>query len=60
LRSSFATIDARRPSMWWRASTTTLFAQTPDPDTIFALPGGLVSSPRLIRVLWESENEQVI
>jgi hypothetical protein len=41
LRSSFATMDARRPSMWWRASITTLFAHTPDPDTIFAS-----SSPR--------------
>lgn len=36
-RSSFATIDANRPSMWWRASTTTRFAQIPEPDTIFNL-----------------------
>ena len=34
-RSSFATMEARRPSMWWRASTTTRFAQIPEPDTIF-------------------------
>jgi len=32
--SSFAMIDAKRPSMWCRASTTTRFAQIPDPDTI--------------------------
>lgn len=36
-RSSFATIDASLPSMWCRASTTTLFAQIPDPETIFSL-----------------------
>ena len=35
LRSSLATMDARRPNMWWRASTTTLFAMIPDPETIF-------------------------
>lgn len=38
LRSSLATIDASRPSMWWRASTTTRFAQIPDPDTIIRVP----------------------
>ena len=35
LSSSLANIEANRPSMWWRASTTTLLAQIPDPDTIF-------------------------
>lgn len=34
--SSFAMIDASLPSMWCRASTTTRFAQIPDPDTISA------------------------
>jgi len=38
LSSSFATMDASRPSMWCRASTTTLFAQIPEPDTIFTSP----------------------
>ena len=38
LSSSLATIDAKRPSMWWRASTTTRFEHIPDPDTIFASP----------------------
>ena len=36
LRSSLARIDDNRPSMWWRASTTTSFAHIPDPDTIFS------------------------
>jgi hypothetical protein len=34
LRSSLARIDAKRPSMWWRASTTTTLAHRPDPVTI--------------------------
>lgn len=36
--SSFANIDANRPNMWWRASTTTRRAQIPEPDTIFLSP----------------------
>ena len=32
--TSFAIIDASRPSMWCLASTTTLFEQIPDPETI--------------------------
>ena len=36
LRSSLATMEARRPSMWWRASTTTTLAQRPEPETMVA------------------------
>nr|GMD26989.1 hypothetical protein Iba_chr08dCG9450 [Ipomoea batatas] len=35
--SSLARMDARRPNMWCLASTTTLLAQIPDPDTIAVL-----------------------
>jgi hypothetical protein len=40
-KSSLAMIDAKRPSMWCLASTSTTFAQTPDPDTIFAASSSL-------------------
>lgn len=36
LRSSLASMEAKRPSMWWRASTTTALAQRPEPDTMVA------------------------
>lgn len=35
--SSLAIIDASLPSIWCLASTTILFAQIPDPDTIVAV-----------------------
>jgi len=39
LRSSLARMEAKRPSMWWRASTTTTLAQRPEPDTMVAGDG---------------------
>jgi len=46
--SSLAIIDASLPSIWCLASTTTLFTQIPDPDTILAVP--LLSLAK--RLLW--------
>ena len=43
-RSSFATIDAKRPSMWWRASTKTRFARAPEPETNFFSPACFYAS----------------
>jgi hypothetical protein len=31
-------MEERRPSMWWRASTTMRLAHMPEPDTIAPLP----------------------
>jgi hypothetical protein len=38
LSSSLVMIEERRPSMWWRVSTTMHLAHTPEPDTIAPLP----------------------
>lgn len=37
LSNSLAKIEDNLPSIWWRASTTILFAEIPEPDTIFSL-----------------------
>ena len=56
LSSSFARIDASLPSMWWRASTTTLRAQIPDPDTM--VTALFLSRRRRLVVLRLGEIEQ--